>query len=359
MSKYKRESTTTTISIFYEQHQLKKYNFEPPYQRDYNVWDDDQKSFLVDTIFKNFPCPPIFLQQNIDHKTGKTNYDVIDGKQRLTTIIDFIEDKVKLPLTFGKDTYGKDSMNGLSFSELQNLSNSDDEVATYISTFWSYVLTIEYIENPDPKVVDSIFDRLNRGGSNLNPMELRKANNYDGLLYKSIESLRLNKFFQDILQTCNKNRLEDVGFITEIYLMVLQGKVLEGKESKIDEYFNKESESLTEEKNNKVLKTIDRITNIITLLNLDYSKYIIQGVSHLYAIFYLAYFIDKHDNSDVIAISNKLNLFYEDLRNDKKNEEVKNYHLSMQSASRSRSSRKKRVMAMLSYLDIEFDVEQI
>ena len=82
-NRYYRKSTSITISNFYEQYQLKKYNMDPPYQRDMNVWDIEQKSFLIDTIFKNFPIPPIFLEQKINADTGITNYDVIDGKQRL------------------------------------------------------------------------------------------------------------------------------------------------------------------------------------------------------------------------------------------------------------------------------------
>lgn len=355
-NKYKRESTTTTVSIFYEQYQLNKYNFDPPYQRDYNVWGEDQKSFFLDTIFKNFPCPPIFLQQNIDQKTGKTNYDVIDGKQRLTTIINFINGEVKLPLTFSKDEYGKKNMDGLSFIDLQELSNKDIEVADYISIFWSYVLSIEYIENPDVKVVNSIFDRLNRGGSNLNPIELRRANYYDTLLYKSVESLREKEFFRVMLSSCNKDRLIDIGFITEIFLMILLDKILEGSEEKIDDYFETQVDKITIEKNQEILDTLDEMEKIIEVFCLDYKKYTIQGVSHLYAIFYLAYFIDKHNVNNYVNLIDKLNLFYKDLRKDKSDTNVQLYHSSMQSASRSKSSRKKRVKALLDYLGLKYEV---
>ena len=63
-NRYYRKSTSITVSNFYEQYQLGKYRFDPPYQRDMNVWDIEQKSFLLDTIFKNFPIPPIFWNKN-------------------------------------------------------------------------------------------------------------------------------------------------------------------------------------------------------------------------------------------------------------------------------------------------------
>lgn len=189
-NRYYRKSTSITVSNFYEQYQLGKYRFDPPYQRDMNVWDIEQKSFLLDTIFKNFPIPPIFLEQKIDSDTGITNYDVIDGKQRLSTIIGFINNEIPLPKEFGNDIYGNNIINGLSFNEIKKIAKEDDEIKTLVSDFWAYSISVEYIENPDYKIVDSIFDRLNREGSRLNAQELRKAQYYDTLLYNDIISYR-------------------------------------------------------------------------------------------------------------------------------------------------------------------------
>lgn len=163
--RYNRKATSVTISVFYENYQLNKYNMDPPYQRDYNVWEVEQKSFLIDSIFKNFPIPPIFLEQKIDTDTGKTRYDVIDGKQRLSTIAAFIDGKINLPNTFGNDEYGYSKLNGKNFTEIKELANSDEKVANFVADFWSYTISIEYIERPDVKIVDNIFDRLNRAQS--------------------------------------------------------------------------------------------------------------------------------------------------------------------------------------------------
>ena len=61
--RYNRSNTTTTVSVFYEQFQLKKYNFNPAYQRESGIWKKKDKEFLLDTIFKNFPmfCVSVFL----------------------------------------------------------------------------------------------------------------------------------------------------------------------------------------------------------------------------------------------------------------------------------------------------------
>ena len=58
--------------------------------------------------------------------------------------------------------------NCLSFNEIKKIAKEDDEIKTLVSDFWAYSISVEYIENPDYKIVDSIFDRLNREGSRLN-----------------------------------------------------------------------------------------------------------------------------------------------------------------------------------------------
>ena len=63
--------------------------FDPPYQRR-SVWSKQYKSFFIDTIMRNFPSPPIFLHMQVS-PDGAVKYYVVDGKQRLESIIDFIE----------------------------------------------------------------------------------------------------------------------------------------------------------------------------------------------------------------------------------------------------------------------------
>ena len=86
------DNNKMVISEFYENDTAGKYKYDAAYQRD-KVWSEEKKSFLIDSILKNYPIPPVFLRLRINKDTGATTYDVIDGKQRLTTIRDFIEGK--------------------------------------------------------------------------------------------------------------------------------------------------------------------------------------------------------------------------------------------------------------------------
>jgi hypothetical protein len=61
-------------------------NLEPGFQRR-SVWNDRDQRKLIESIFQNYPVPSIFLyKQSHD---GRLTYDVIDGKQRLESILMF------------------------------------------------------------------------------------------------------------------------------------------------------------------------------------------------------------------------------------------------------------------------------
>lgn len=355
IKKYKRLSTNITVSIFYEQHCIKKYNYDPPYQRDYNVWDVEQKAFLIDTMFKNFPIPPIFLEQKINK--GKTGYDVIDGKQRLNAIVEFVDDKFGLPDKFGEDIYGSKKIAGMKFSQIQKLAETDADIAEYVDTFWGYVINIEYIEKPDDKIVDNIFDRLNRGGERLNPAELRKAKYYDSALYSAIVRVRKNNISSAILQRLDCVRLQDISFLTEFFLLIKSDRVIDGVENEIDRYFENYVESVDEKEAEVLEEKVIGAIKVFNNFNIDLGKYKIEGSSHLYALLYLAWYLNKNGLEVEENIVHNINRFYTQLRNHEGNNFIEIYSKSMQSASKSKYSRKRRVKALLNYLGYDEDIK--
>ena len=64
--------------------QEKRLNLQPDFQRR-KVWPKAAKSYLIDTILRGLPIPEIFA-----FETPKGILGVIDGQQRLSTILDFI-----------------------------------------------------------------------------------------------------------------------------------------------------------------------------------------------------------------------------------------------------------------------------
>ena len=61
-------------------------NLDPGFQRQ-SVWSDLDRRRLIQSIISEYPLPNIFLYRRASR--GKTVYDVIDGKQRLETVLMF------------------------------------------------------------------------------------------------------------------------------------------------------------------------------------------------------------------------------------------------------------------------------
>lgn len=89
------------ISWFLDSHSKGQLDLDPPYQRR-SVWSRSDKQYFIDTILNNFPAPPIFLHRSIDDN-GRPTYHVVDGKQRLQTIIEFTQNKLRI----ADDFYGR------------------------------------------------------------------------------------------------------------------------------------------------------------------------------------------------------------------------------------------------------------
>ena len=345
MKALERNSNNINIATFWENCQLGKYNFEPDYQRPSDVWSYSKKSFLIDTILKNFPMPPIFLHQHIDTETGKTIYDVIDGKQRLTTIISFINNDIRIPDDFSNDTYGDEVLNGLFFKDFDNSNLSE-----WKKVFWKYELTIEYVDTDQVDIVNNIFDRLNRNGEPLTKQELRNAKYHNSDFYKLIDKCSKIDFWSFPLSKLETNRLEHHEFISELLFVILENQIFASdKTDIIDGLFTKYLAS-DDIDTIEIYNEFEKITEIFETFNLDLEKYSIYGVSHLYGLFVLAWHIFENQ----IQIQNldiKLNTFYTDLREKNDNEFAKDYQISMNAGTKSRARRVRRVNALLEYLE--------
>ena len=107
----KRQPSTQQISWFLDLERNTQLDLNPPYQRK-SVWSPKDRRFFLDTIFRNYPTPPIFVHRTIDDN-GFTMYHIVDGKQRLETILGFAKNKIAID-----PNYGDVNLDGKKFGEL-------------------------------------------------------------------------------------------------------------------------------------------------------------------------------------------------------------------------------------------------
>ena len=149
-----------TASVFQMKRKWEKIpsmlNLTPEFQREL-VWSSKQKSELIESMIMGIPLPAFYVRED---KNGV--YIVVDGKQRLTALFEFIDCKYRLSkLNILKKLEGK------NFEELTPIEQNKIE---------DYTLSINVIKAPtSDRVTFDLFDRVNRGGTHLNNQEMRNA----------------------------------------------------------------------------------------------------------------------------------------------------------------------------------------
>ena len=93
MNKTKLSWTVTNIEKMHDE--KKVLSFDHPIQRKSEQWSDTQKSLLIHSMLANYPVPNIYVlredSQELDEKNKPVfNYFVMDGKQRLTSVLSYI-----------------------------------------------------------------------------------------------------------------------------------------------------------------------------------------------------------------------------------------------------------------------------
>src|SRR5688572_19768175 len=89
--KAKSSPTTKDVALLLQLHKDGQLKLQPEFQRE-SVWPKAAKSYLIDTILNEKPIPLIFFERSPSIQTGRPEYSVIDGQQRLRAIFEFIQD---------------------------------------------------------------------------------------------------------------------------------------------------------------------------------------------------------------------------------------------------------------------------
>lgn len=220
---------TLTINSFIEEGAIKI----PPFQRNY-VWDRKRASKLIESLILGLPVPQVFL-----YEESRNNFLVIDGQQRLLTVFFFAKgrfprrekraalrslfnteggiseevlendeyfEKFKLTLpTIAGRTQNKFS--GLTYKTLGDYRRQFD-----LRTIRNIIVK-QVTPADDDSSMFEMFNRLNTGGVNLNPQEIR-ASLYHSKFFESLFELNQAPKWRELLgATDPDSRMKDMEII--------------------------------------------------------------------------------------------------------------------------------------------------
>ncbi len=231
----------------------------PDYQREF-VWGIKQSSLLVDSFLTGLPVPPVFFYIDDENKNL-----VIDGQQRILSIVFFMEGY------FGKEsTHGKKQvfrLTGLGERNPYNGKKFEDLGESEQRKLKQAVLRAINIRQLNPVGESTsayhIFERLNTGGTPLKPQEIRNCV-FRGEFSKLLKDANSDPNWRLILGRPNLDKHQkDVELLLRIFSLVGSDK---GYEKPMKEYLNKamkKHQSGNTKKVTSFLKVFPKVTEYV------------------------------------------------------------------------------------------------
>lgn len=322
---------------------------QPKFQRR-DVWSIKAKSHLIDTILRGLPIPIIFIRQSIEPRQRRTIREVVDGQQRLRSVISFSKDEFVV-LRSQNPSFG-----GLTYSQLP--SEVQDR-------FLNYEFSVALLEGATDAEVLDIFARLNTYALTLTSQELLNADFFGqfkqtafSLGYDHLEFWREN----GILQNKQIIRMAEAELTSELLVTMLIG--IQHRRSKIKELYTKyDDEFADKERIEREFKSvIDKIAECFgpSLKGSIYTKRIIFH-SLFCAFYHVMYGIPSTIELPNIAnrrlASDNLKMIKENLNNLEMKykrtplpDELKNFYEACQKGTADREKRIERTKVIVEYM---------
>jgi len=199
----------------------------PDFQRNY-VWDRIKASKLIESFLIGLPVPGTFLYK----QKSKPGFLIIDGQQRITSVVRFIKG------TFDEAIFRLKNVDkryeGKTFEEL----TEDDQFKLKGAVLRATI--IQQIDPLDDTSIYQIFERLNTGGVNLNPMEVRQSVSYGPFVTILKEMNKIPSWRNIIGQPKLDKRLRDVELVLRcLALSVLGNKYEKPMKGFLNNYMEK------------------------------------------------------------------------------------------------------------------------
>jgi hypothetical protein len=276
-----RERTVNDLVLLFKHGQI---NLEPGFQRK-SVWSDSDRRRLIQSITSNYPLPSVFLYQR-SHRSGFI-YDVIDGKQRLESILMFLgigrfkRDAFEVPLEVGRDR---------DWWDWRGLRAQHKEIAAKLQ---GYTIQTVEVDGTFPEIVD-LFVRLNSTGKRLTGAEKRHAKFYDSPFLQQAERQvrRHHRFLtgQRVLSTSQLARMKGTELLCELLLSLERGGPI-NKKTALDRAMG--NGSIDGRTLGRIVRELGRTLGLMRRMFPDLRQTRFRNTAEFYSLFMLVWEMDQ------------------------------------------------------------------
>ena len=195
----------------YRMYKSNQLEIQPDFQRNF-VWKPITQTIFVDSLCKGLPIPSIFI--SLDSSTGRRI--VIDGLQRISTIVKFFENS-KWRLNKSSDI--DENISGKSVAVIkQKFPNLYQRVEN--ATIPVITIRSDFTMQGSMDGLFNIFHRLNTGGQKLNNQEIRNCI-YSGKFNDMLKKIAKSEQWVNIMGTTNHiDRLEDEEILLRTFVFL-------------------------------------------------------------------------------------------------------------------------------------------
>jgi uncharacterized protein with ParB-like and HNH nuclease domain len=164
-------------SKYGEETNMNKTLYIPKYQRKF-VWDNGKQSRFIESVLLGVPLTPFLVSEDENHRL-----EIIDGSQRIRTLIAFYENKLRL-----NQLDKLDKLKGAKYKDLPKSSQG---------YFWNRDFKVIIVDEANSEIKQDIFKRINTSSEKLSDSEIRKGS-YSGKFYDMVLELKEDQDFQNI-----------------------------------------------------------------------------------------------------------------------------------------------------------------
>jgi hypothetical protein len=246
VEQYKTEKAVYTPTDLVLWHEHNMLEITPKFQRR-GVWGTPARSYFIDTILRGMTAPPLYFRMIPGKLKTQAIRQVVDGQQRVKSVLDFIADGFRLSPSLNASWAGK---------RFQQLSESDQK------KIMGFNFSVEVFHGISDQAVLEVFCRLNMNGVPLNKQELRNGRFFGRFKQASYElALRFLDFWTSHRIFTNRSiaRMLEVELTSELLIAGTVG--MQDKKGTIDDFYEEwENKYPTQARDEK--RFVDTITAI-------------------------------------------------------------------------------------------------